>query len=122
MDFLDVLARYVAPAIIGGAAGLFSSWASWGIENRRQKLSNRRELVQLWRSALIPMFSNRKRGWNEIKPELTASIAYSSLRPQLSHEALSMIETDRTPYVGEDRYLTLFINEIGRIEREWHLV
>ncbi|WP_407157695.1 hypothetical protein [Bradyrhizobium sp. STM 3557] len=122
MDLLDIAARYVAPPILGGVAGLFSPWASWGIEKRRQKLARRREFVTGWRLELIPMFSDRNKDWSEVKPSITASPYFASLRPHLSAKAREMIYAQRTAYAGEDLFLTLLTDEIGRIEREWKLV
>jgi hypothetical protein len=122
MDWVDIAARYVVPPILGGLAGFFSPWASWEIEKRRQKLARRRELVTGWRMTLIPMLNERKTDWLNLRPKLIASPFYASLRPHLSDEALKMIYADRTVHAGEDVFLKLFTNEIGRIEREWKLV
>src|SRR5512132_3125347 len=113
MDLMDIVARYVVPPILGGAAGFFSPWPHWWIEQRRQKLTRRRELVTGWRMNLIPMFSDRKQSWDEIRSRLVSSPFYASLRPELSAKAVKMIEeSDRAAYVGEDVFLRLFTNEI----------
>lgn len=122
MDVMDFLARYVAPAIIGGAAGLLSPWAKWEIEKRGQKLARHRELVTAWRLTLIPMISDRNRDWFEVRPLITASPYFASLKPHLSARALKMIDAERTAYAGEDVFLKLLTDEIGRIEKEWKLV
>jgi hypothetical protein len=122
MDWIDVAARYVVPPILGGIAGLFSPWANWGIEKRRQKLTRQRELVTGWRLELIPMFSDREKDWLEVRPALTVSPYYASLRPHLSKEAVKMIEVERTAFAGTDVFLRLFTNEIARIEKKWKLV
>lgn len=122
MDILDIAARYVVPPILGGIAGLFSPWANWGIEKRRQRLARRRELITGWRLELIPMFSDRERDWLEVKQSVTASPFFASLRPHLSPKAIEMIYAQRTVYVGEDIFLGLLTSEIGRIERKWKLV
>jgi hypothetical protein len=64
----------------------------------------------------------RKRDWRDLREIITTSPYYASLKPELSPEAIKMIEADRTAYVGEDVFLKLFTNEIGRIERKWKLV
>jgi hypothetical protein len=122
MDWVDIAARYIVPPILGGVAGFFSPWASWEIEKRRQKLVRHRELVTGWRMNLIPVFHDRKRDWRDLREIITTSPYYASLKPEPSPEAIKMIEADRTAYVGEDVFLKLFTNEIGRIERKWKLV
>jgi hypothetical protein len=122
MDWMDVAARYVVPPILGGIAGFFSPWANWIIEKNRQKLTRRRALVTGWRLELIPMFNDREKDWMELRPALTASPFYASLRPHLSHRAVSMIVAERTVYAGTDVFLRLFKSEIGRIEKRWKLV
>jgi hypothetical protein len=122
MDWMDVATRYVVPPILGGLAGLFSPWANWGIEKRRQKLARRRELITGWRMELIPMFSDREKDWLELRPEMTASPFYASLRSHLSGKAVGMIEAERTAFAGTDVFLRLFTSEIARIEKKWKLV
>ena len=80
MDWLDIAARYVVPPILGGIAGLFSPWANWGIEKRRQKLARRRELITGWRLELVPMLSDRNKDWSAVKPLITASPYFASLK------------------------------------------
>jgi hypothetical protein len=46
-SFLDIFTRYVLPPILGGGAGLFTVYANWGIEKRRQRLSQRKEHMHL---------------------------------------------------------------------------
>jgi hypothetical protein len=99
MDLMDILSRYVVPPILGGAAGLFSPWAAWEIEKRRQKLDRHRQLVTGWRMELIPMFQDRQRDWSDLKEAVTASPYYASLRPHLSAKAVEMVEAARTVYV-----------------------
>jgi hypothetical protein len=122
MDWMDVAARYVIPPILGGIAGVFSPFANWGIEKRRQKLARRRELITAWRLELIPMLRDREKDWPDVREEMAASPYYASLRPHLSAAAVGMIQADRTVYVGTDVFLRLFTGEIGRIERKWKLV
>jgi hypothetical protein len=122
MDWLDIAARYVVPPILGGIAGLFSPWANWGIEKRRQKLARRRELITGWRLELVPMFSDRNKDWSAVKPLIIASPYFASLKPHLSETALKKIFAERTVHVGEDVFLKLLTDEIGRVERKWKLV
>jgi hypothetical protein len=68
------------------------------------------------------MFSNRETNWLELRPAVTASPFYASLRPHLTEKPVKMIEAERTAFVGTDVFLRLFTNEIGRIEKKWKLV
>lgn len=114
--------RFVLPPVLGGAGGLVAIYANWGIEKSRQKLARHRELVTGWRMNLIPMFEDRKQDWGHLREMMRVSPYYASLRPNLSAKAVEMIEAERTVFVGEDIFLKLFTDEIGRIERKWNLV
>jgi hypothetical protein len=122
MDWVDVITRFIVPPILGGAGGLIAIYANWGIEKSRQRLARRRELITGWRMELMPMLRDRSRGWHELRPEVTASPYYASLRPHLSKEALKRLENERLVVAGGDFPVQDFTNEIGRIEREWKLV
>jgi len=122
MDWVDIAARYIVPPILGGVAGFFSPWASWEIEKRRQKLARRRELITGWRMHLLPMLGTGQIDWHAVKGNIFASPYYASLRPHISAELLKQLRAERTVYVGGDFPRTSFIEEIGRIEKQWKLV
>jgi hypothetical protein len=82
MDW-DIIGRYVLPSALGIGAGLFSPWAGWGIEKRRQRLQRRRELVTAWRMHLIPLISGNP-DFETLVPKLHDSPYYASLRPHLN--------------------------------------
>ena len=133
----DIVLQYVLPSALGVLAGLFSPWANWGIEKRKQRLQRRRELITWWRLELIPMVAS-----SQESPEIWAgpkqtkvmfSPFYASLRPHLSREAIKKIEDPAMGLAlnrGETpgglwayRFpLKIFVDEIARIEREWKLV
>jgi hypothetical protein len=122
VDWIDALTRFVLPPILGGAGGLISVYANWGIEQQRQRLARRRELVTGWRMNLIPMLS-RSPDSEKLLSALFASPYYGSLRPHLRTEVLRRLEgKSRVAVVGENFPLEPILNEIGRIEREWKLV
>jgi len=138
-SWLDILTRYVLPPILGGAGGLITIWANWGIEKHKQRLQRHRELVTGWRMELIPMIGQAHEPpiiWaGERQRAVMASPYYASLRPHLSAEAIKQIEdpmimifvrADATAKPTNDWNhhfpLKVFVDEIGRIEKEWKLV
>jgi hypothetical protein len=135
----DTVLQYVLPFVLGVAAGLFSHWAYWGFQKRKQRLQRRRELVTRWRLELIPMVASSQQGheiWAGPKQaKVLSSPFYASLRPHLSKEAIKKIEDPTMGLVlnrggaplSESHLayrfpLKIFIDEIARIEREWNLV
>ena len=122
MDVFDVVTRFVLPPILGGAGGLITGYANWGIEKQRQRLTRRRELVTGWRMNLLPMLGEGPIDWDAIKGKILASPYYASLRPHLSAELVGKIRAERTFFVGGDFPRTALIEEIGRIEKKWKLV
>jgi hypothetical protein len=121
MDW-DIIGRYVLPSALAIGTGLFSPWAGWGIEKRRQRLERRRELVTAWRMNLIPLIK-RNPDREALRPKLMESPYYASLRPHIKPELLRRIEgKSRVAVAGEDFPYEIFVGEIGRIEREWKLV
>ena len=136
-SWLDILTRYVLPPILGGAGGFTTIWANWGIEKRKQRLQRRRELITGWRMTLIPMIGQTQEDpmvWaGERQRAVMASPYYASLRPHLSAEAIKQIEDPMTIIFApaDERArndwthhfpLKIFVDEIGRIEKEWKLV
>ena len=92
----DIVLQYVLPSALGVVAGLFSPWANWGIEKRKQRLQRRRELITGWRLELIPMVASSQDSpeiWAGPKQaKVLSSPFYASLRPHLSQGAVKKIE------------------------------
>src|SRR4030088_1362944 len=102
MDVLDIVTRFVLPPLLGGAGGFITVYANWGIEQRRQRLARRRELVTGWRMNLIPLI-NAHPDLDDLRPALYASPFYASLRPHLSKTLLHRIEVEsRVIVVGQN--------------------
>jgi hypothetical protein len=126
-DLLDVVTRFVLPPILGGAGGLISVYANWGIEQQRQRLARRRELVTGWRMNLIPLLSKLSTSGpspgSNVLHEILASPYYGSLRPHLRSDIVQRLEgKSRVAVAGENFPLEPILIEIGRIERHWRLV
>jgi hypothetical protein len=125
VDWIDALTRFVLPPILGGAGGLIGVYANWGIEQRRQRLARRRELVTGWRMNLVPLITRQSPNAEieEVRAALFASPFYASLRPHLSVKLRRRLEGEnRTIIVGENFPLEPILDEIGQIERRWQLV
>jgi hypothetical protein len=94
VDFWDVLSRFIVPPLLGGAGVLISVYANWGIEQQRQRLARRRELVTGWRMNLVPLLHRLSTASNpgQIHDLLLASPYYGSLRPHLRKEVQERLE------------------------------
>ena len=125
LDWVDIVTRFVLPPILGGAGGLIGVYANWGIEQRRQRLARRRELVTGWRMNLVPLISrlSPELDQDQVRSALFASPFNGSLRPHLGVDLKRRIEVEnRTIGRGENFPLGPILHEMGRIEREWQLV
>jgi hypothetical protein len=114
--------QYVIPALLGFAGGIFGAWTQWGIEQRRQRLNQRRIFVSEWRGVLVPAFSEAEGEWDSKRRKILTSVSYSSIRPHLSKDAKENFEAERTMFVGEAALTKMLNDEIGRIESKWKLV
>ena len=81
----DIVLQYVLPSVPGVAAGLFSPWANWGIEKRKQRIQRRRELITGWRLELIPMVAVAGLARNLGRTKASEGAVFSVLcKPQAS--------------------------------------
>jgi hypothetical protein len=102
MDLVDVVTRFILPPLLGGAGGLITVYANWGIEKQRQRLARRRELVTGWRMNLLPMLGEGEIDWGTQKGKILASPFYASLRPHLSAKLVNDMRSERVIFVGGD--------------------
>jgi hypothetical protein len=124
-NWLDIITRYVLPPILGGAGGLITIWANWGIEKRRQKLPARRALVADWRKNLIPLLGGpQDMEAGTSKYPFMRNEHYSSLRPNIQPDLIKKLEGGTIIIVvGGDNYpRKVIIEEIARIEKKWNLI
>jgi hypothetical protein len=125
MDIWEFAGKYVAPLALGGVGTLAANYLGWGIEKRRQKLAYRKDLVQQWRTELVPLLNDTVvTGGTVAKYPFMKHAAYASLRPHLKPELVKQLEGKTIHIVvGSDAFPRRnILDEIGRIEREWNLV
>jgi hypothetical protein len=96
--------------------------AQWGLENRRQRLRHRTELILSWRFVLIPLISQSEADWINHRERVLTTPEYASLRSHLSRRARKKFEAERAIFVGEAPRTRLIADEIAHIERKWELV
>src|SRR5215207_9219761 len=90
----EIFTQYVAPALVGGAAGLLSPWAAWGVEKRRGIRKRREELVDRWRAELLTDWDGTLNiGGQTTRYPFMDKPAYWSLREHLSKDFLNTLET-----------------------------
>jgi hypothetical protein len=127
ISWLDIITRYVIPPILGGAGGLITIYAQWGIEKRRQKLQARRDLIAKWRLELIPALTSTSGTSSAASGSKYAFMdleAYSSLHPHLSAALRNKLEDGviRINMGGLPFPRVAIMDEIARIEKEWQLI
>jgi hypothetical protein len=110
-----------ASAIAGGfITGIIAPHIAWGIEQKKQRMAYRRELIANWRSTLTMVLkdceSNPDQGYFWRRVEKFAS--FTSLRPQLStdsHKEMRAINDNHECYL-------FLIKKVGEIEKKWELL
>jgi hypothetical protein len=119
---MNFLFQVVIPAISGLVSGTIASlvapWINWRIEQKREKLAYKKEMIRRWRQ-----FLDRKRDFDE--SELLDSAVYSEMRPHLSSRTVQSIESDTIDVqVGRGGYVirSLILDDISRLEEEWDLI
>jgi hypothetical protein len=134
----------VAGLISGSIASLIAPWVNWQIEQRKQKLNHRRELIAKWRTMIFQVVSfyenNRSSEVQSFFDLFATEPDYLSLKPHISKEAFEKLnETDITPgtIIIEERgtmgsgltkinsidyFAAILANEVTRIENEWNLI
>jgi hypothetical protein len=125
VDGLDVITRFVLPPLLGGAAGLFTTWARWGVEKRRMRIQRRQQLLDRWRKELLAVEGGVKHDGGVNKYPFMRVPLYASLRPHLSKEFVEELERKglRGIVGGESDFPRReLIEEIARIEKKWKLV
>lgn len=121
ISLFDFLTRFILPPILGGAGGLITVYANWGIEKRRARLAQQKEHIATWRNELLPLLRPGVTFTPEIGSQFMAVTAFASLEPHLSRELRKKMLSD-TIYVGGDFPRRQLIEEIGRLEKRWGLV
>ncbi len=104
----------VAGLITGTLASLVAPWSQWGVEKRRLRREERRELLQRARQ-LVTTFADPQSSFRDT-PE------YSRLRPYLSPKLRKDIEGDAIIVtIGDGRggVVIWLLDEFARIERKW---
>jgi len=100
------------------ATNLIAPLWQWRIEKKRKQLEYKQNLIKKWRDG-IPYYDGGG-------TSLITSSVYASIRPYLSIEARSSIESDRIAMVqGQMRQpfpYIIALDEISRIEKEWELL
>jgi hypothetical protein len=119
---MNFLFQVVIPAISGLVSGTIASlvapWINWRIEQKREKLAYKKEMIRRWRQ-----FLDRDRDFGE--SELLDSAVYSEMRPHLSSRTVQSIEGGTIDVqVGRGGYVirSLILDDISRLEEEWDLI
>jgi hypothetical protein len=110
--------------IAGAILSLFTPWNKWFIENKKTKQAYRKEKIIQWRK-MVHEISNAQDGSNKpVSHLLERHESYYSLRPHLSTETIGQIARVRTIIADStiSAPLQFILDDIDRIEKEWHLV
>lgn len=114
---VEILIRVII-GVIGFFTGLALPWIKWAIQKRRLKREEQQSRLTTW-SVQIETFDFDEKefgdtGW------------YSSLRLQMTPEAIANVEADRTTWVlggrGGNAIKQMLYDEVSRLENEvWKL-
>ena len=110
--------------IAGAIISLFAPWNKWFIERKKIKQSYRKENIIQWRK-MVHEVSNAQDGSDKpVSCLLERHEAYYSLKPHLSQKTIGEIACVRTIIAGSTigSPLKFILDDIDRIEKEWHLI
>lgn len=117
----------VAPAVVGGVAGLFTSviatLIAWRVERQRDNRAYKRKLIAEARAG-IAAWEISQHGEPHVMgsdPSFIRTEWYNAVASDLSVEARSKVEGDALLLGGGKRnpYASLVNAELNRIESEW---
>ncbi len=134
----------IAGLISGSIASIIAPWVNWRIEQRKQKLAYRRELISKWRAMIFHIVSiyesDEETNAETFFDLLNREQDYLSLKQHISNETFEKLsKADITPGVinvvvrgglhsGSERinpidnFASILTDEVSRIEKEWDLV
>ena len=103
--------------LAGIAGSLFAPWINWGIEKRRRKHDNRKELIRRARKFIASS------EWDQL--EFGSTVTYSEIRPHLSKSTIDSIE-GRTITIREGRGGNIIksqvLDDLSDKEKEWGII
>ena len=113
----SLLALGVSLVSLVGALG--KPLVSWGIEQRRSRLTYKRQMVQTWRDSLSGDFDRKifrdTPVWSSMKPFMCADVVRSV-------ESSGMVIGGVIRAGEGDKLKRLVLDEIARVERRWRLL
>lgn len=113
----------LAGLISGALASLIAPWINWGIEKRRLRLQDRKELVDRWRdmcmnwryhaphNAPARLHLGLERSWISLKPKLKKSV----LNEVIKHDEQAIT------YEQREQLASILLDDIARLEKKWGL-
>ncbi len=118
-----VIISSIAGLISGAIGSLIAPWIKWGIEKRRLKLSERKNLINNLREFVSSE--------NYEYAEFMDSVLYTRIKPFLSKELIFNLEKpidsiNVNVRIGRktiiENYQSEILFELAQIEREWQLI
>ncbi len=135
---LTAIIGAIAGLVTGGIASLIAPWIHWGIEKRKQKLQNRRDLITGWRKMISAVINFDDRsdedGSFTFMESLLKQPEYPSFNPHLDETTLGELRrlnnsnSNGLTFTTDGRInpVDMFANrltqKVGEIEKEWDLV
>ena len=115
------IAIAVVSLVVGAIVG---PYVNWGIEKRKQKQADRRELIAKWRKMVYQLHQN---GYHDITiwKILTNQPDWTSLKPHVSPELLARMEDlwrDQCTWEVITELLDKLSDDIACIEKRWKFV
>jgi hypothetical protein len=122
-----IITAFITAAFTGAVASLALPWSKWGVEKRKLKHNEKRELIKSWHEIANDYSTGNC-------DDIIDHKNYFSLRAYLSDEAIRLFEVrDRNTVINidiakiksgasGDETLRLLLEEIKRIQKEWKML
>jgi len=122
----EIIVSIITSSVLASVVtGVLVPYTKWGIEKKRIRLDNRKQLISGVRNALIQSgFSKswfiRTVGYNRIRPYISKELD-KKIRSQGSME-VEISEDGSVATSGEDLIKDQIFQELNKIEEKWGLI
>ena len=114
----------IIAAGVGFATGVLGTfiapWVSWGVERRRRRYQQRKEMTAQCRRVIATVVTDDEyTGPGELEWCLIQHPEFLALRPHLSSQTLAMFQDENLP---AHEVIEAVLEDVAAIERNWHLL
>jgi len=130
MDYTKILVPAIAGLLTGIIGSFIAPWAKWGIEKRKLRLENKKELLAESRTKIVDQGIDNE--------EFMSTVVYSRIREYLSESLIKDIEGTYTGGLNSKRTINVVVgsgrnsgvnpfknkllDELTMLEKKWKLI